>query len=344
MSLYKRKGSPFWWVRFSHNGRRVQKSAGTAERALAEQYEARLKRELWEQDRLGVKPRRSWREAVVQYLQETRHKATHKADIGKLRYLDRYLGELALPEIKRDVIDKIAHIKAREASEPTANRYLALIRAVLRRAAYEWEWIERPPRVRLFPERKRRVRYLTPDQEGALLRALPEHQSDMAQFALATGLRQANVKGLEWSQVDMQRHIAWVHPDQAKGGRGICVPLNKVACQVIQRQLGKHPRFVFTYQGKPVKAVNTKASKKALRAVGLEDFRWHDLRHAWATRHVQAGTSTAELQELGGWQSSEMVRRYAHFSADHLAKAAARIDPSDTKVATPEDRRGSRRC
>lgn len=65
MSLYKRKGSPFWWVRFSHNGRRVQKSAGTAERALAEQYEARLKRELWEQDRLGVKPRRSWREAVV---------------------------------------------------------------------------------------------------------------------------------------------------------------------------------------------------------------------------------------------------------------------------------------
>jgi integrase len=298
---------------------------------------------LWEQDRLGVKPRRSWREAVVQYLQETRHKATHEADIAKLRYLDRYLGELALHEIKRDVIDRIAYTKAKEASEPTANRYLALIRAVLRRAAYEWEWIERPPRVRLFPERKRRVRYLTPEQEDALLRALPGHQSDMAQFALATGLRQANVKGLEWSQVDMQRHVAWVHPDQAKGGKGICVPLNKIACQVVLRQLGKHPRFVFTYQGRPVKAINTKAWKKALRAIGLEDFRWHDLRHAWATRHVQAGTSTAELQELGGWQSPEMVRRYAHFSADHLAKAAARIEPPDTKMATPEEQERARR-
>src|SRR4051812_30123795 len=164
MSLSRRKGSPFWWVRFTHNRRRVQESAGTADRVLAEQYEARLKRELWEQDRLGVKPRRKWREAVVQYLQETSHKATHAEDIAKLRYLDRHLGELSLQEITREVIDRIAHTRANEASEATANRYLALIRAVLRRAAHEWEWIERVPRVRLFPERKRRVRYLTPDQ------------------------------------------------------------------------------------------------------------------------------------------------------------------------------------
>jgi len=343
MSLYKRGDSPFWWVRFSHNGRRIQKSAGTAERALAEQYEARLKRQLWEQDRLGVKPRRSWREAVVQYLRETRHKATHAEDIAKLRYLDRYLGELALDDVSREVIDKIARVKVKEASEATANRYLALIRAVLRRAALEWEWIERLPRVRLFPERKRRVRYLTPDQERALLNALPRHEADMAQFALATGLRQANVKRLEWDQVDMQRHVAWVHPDQAKGGRGICVPLNRIACQVILRQLGKHPRFVFTRNGRPVNAINAKVWRKAARAAGIEGFRWHDLRHAWATRHIQAGTSTAELQELGGWQSSEMVRRYTHFAAEHLAKAAARIEPSDTKLATAgEEQRGGR--
>jgi excisionase family DNA binding protein len=150
MSLYKRKGSPFWWVRFTHNRRRVQESSGTVERALAEQHEARLKRQLWEQHRLGVKPRLNWKEAVVQYLQETRHKATHATDIAKLGYLDRYLGGMALDEIRRDVIDKIARTKAKEASEPTANRYLALIRAVHRRAAYEWEWIDRPPRVRLF--------------------------------------------------------------------------------------------------------------------------------------------------------------------------------------------------
>ncbi len=332
MSLSRRKGSPFWWVRFTHNRRRIQESAGTANRVLAEQYEARLKRELWEQDRLGVKPRRKWSEAVVQYLRETSHKATHAEDIAKLRYLDRHLGELSLQEITREVIDNIARTKANEASEATANRYLALIRAVLRRAAHEWEWIDRLPRVRLFPERKRRVRYLTADQEEMLVGALPRHEADMAQFALATGLRQANVKGLEWGQVDMHRRVAWIHPDQAKGGEGICVPLNKVACQVIQGQLGVHPRFVFTYDGKPVKAINAKAWKKALGAARLKDFRWHDLRHAWATRHIQAGTSTAELQELGGWRSSEMVRRYAHFDAEHLAKAAARIEPTGTKM------------
>lgn len=75
----------------------------------------------------------------------------------------------------------------------------------------------------------------------------------MAQSARATGLRPANVKGLEWGQVDMQRHVAWIHPDQAKGGKGIGVRLNKVACQVIQRQLGVHPRFVFTYTVNPLK-------------------------------------------------------------------------------------------
>jgi integrase len=178
---------------------------------------------------------------------------------------------------------------------------------------------------------------MTIDQEDALLSALPKHEADMAQFALATGLRQANVKGLEWGQVDMQRRVAWIHPDQAKGGKGICVPLNKVASQVIQRLLGVHPRFVFTCNGKPVKAINAKAWKKALAAAGIEDFRWHDLRHAWASRHIQAGTSTAELQELGGWQSAEMVRRYAHFASKHLAKAAARIDPRGTKMATAEN-------
>jgi site-specific recombinase XerD len=52
---------------------------------------------------------------------------------------------------------------------------------------------------------------------------------------------------------------------------------------------------------------------------GIVDFRWHDLRHTWATWHVQAGTSLQVLQKLGGWESVEMVRRYAHFSSEHLA-------------------------
>jgi integrase len=62
-----------------------------------------------------------------------------------------------------------------------------------------------------------------------------------------------------------------------------------------------------------------------VKRAGIEDFRWHDLRHTWASWHVQSGTPLHALQELGGWESSEMVRRYAHFSADHLAPYADRL-------------------
>ena len=71
--------------------------------------------------------------------------------------------------------------------------------------------------------------------------------------------------------------------------------------------------------------VSTKAWYHALQRAGIEDFRWHDLRHTWASWHVQNGTPLHALQELGGWESPEMVRRYAHFSAEHLAPYADRL-------------------
>jgi integrase len=297
---------------------------------------------LWEQDRLGVKPSRSWNDAVVKWLEETRHKATHADDVARLRWLDKYLRGQPLDRISRDVIGQIGEVKARESSGPTANRTLALIRAILRRACHEWEWIDKAPKVRMFKEWKRRVRWITRVEAERLLSFLPAHQADMARFALSTGLRQANVTGLEWSQLDMQRRVAWIHPDQAKARKAIPVPLNDEAVDVIRRQLGKHSARVFTFKGKPVRAVNTKAWKRALRLAGIEDFRWHDLRHTWASWHVQAGTSIQELQELGGWESVEMVRRYAHPAPEHLAKAAARIIPIGTKMATAEERKRAR--
>ena len=339
MSLYKRKGSPCWWVRFTHNGRRLQQSAGTADRAKAQQYHDRLKASLWEQDRLGVKPSRSWNEAVVKWLAETGHKATHADDVARLRWLDKYLRGQPLDRISRDAIGQIGEIKARESSGATANRTLAVIRAILRRACYEWEWIDKAPKVRMFKERKRRVRWITRVEAERLLSLLPAHQADMARFALSTGLRQANVTGLEWSQLDMQRRVAWIHPDQAKARKAIPVPLNEEAVEVVRRQLGKHNARVFTFRGKPVRAVNTKAWTRALRRAGIEDFRWHDLRHTWASWHVQAGTSIQELQELGGWEAVEMVRRYAHLAPEHLAKAAARIISIGTKTATADERK-----
>jgi len=70
---------------------------------------------------------------------------------------------------------------------------------------------------------------------------------------------------------------------------------------------------------------NTKAWRKALRRAGIENFRWHDLRHTWASWHVQNGTPLYVLQEMGAWESEAMVRRYAHLAPATLQRHAERV-------------------
>ena len=70
--------------------------------------------------------------------------------------------------------------------------------------------------------------------------------------------------------------------------------------------------------------------QRPLKRAGIHDFRWHDLRHTWASWHVQAGTPLHVLQDLGGWETAEMVRRYAHLSADHLAGYVDRVSGAST--------------
>ncbi len=176
---------------------------------------------------------------------------------------------------------------------------------------------------------------------------LPPHLAAMMQFTLATGLRESNVTQLEWSQVDMKKQCAWIHADQVKTNKSIAVPLNTDAMRVIRQQIGKNETFVFTYKGEPVTRANNHAWQKALKRAGIEDFRWHDLRHTWASWHVQNGTPLHALQELGGWSSADMVRRYAHLSQQHLAGYA---DNVCEKVVTnwsqvqksPDDRKAVR--
>jgi integrase len=126
-------------------------------------------------------------------------------------------------------------------------------------------------------------------------------------------------------EVDLQRRLAWVHPDQAKARKAIPVPLNAEAVSLVRKKFGKHLTHVFSYRGRPIIQVSTKAWYAALERAGITDFRWHDLRHTWASWHVQNGTPLFALQELGGWASTEMVRRYAHLAADHLAPYAERL-------------------
>lgn len=275
---------------------------------------------------------RTWDEAAERWLLETSHKATHADDRSKLLWLAPHLGGLPLASVNGDVLGRVALVKVLESSRPTANRYLALVRSILRRAFEFWLWIDRCPRVLLFPERSKRVRFLTPGQVERLLPLLPVHQRDLVVFALATGLRQANILGLTWSQIDLGRRVLWVPADEMKGRQALRVPLAAPALAVLRRRQGDHLRWVFTYRGDRLRWANTRAWRDALQRAGISDFRWHDLRHTWASWHAQAGTPLYVLQELGGWQSEAMVRRYAHLTPSLFASYADAVSGSLPKA------------
>ena len=325
MSL-RRRGST-WWIDFTTpGGERIRCTARTGNKVQAQELHDKLKAEAWRVCTLGEKPRRTWDEAALKWLTEMQHKRTHGEDKAKIRWLQQFLRGRYLDEVTRELLVDIGARKAEEASPATANRILALVRAILRKACFEWEWVTRVPKVKLYREGTRRIRWITPQEARALLGELPEHQRDMVLFALVTGLRQANVLKLEWSQVDLERGVAWIYGDQAKAGRDIHVSLNATALEVLRRQVGKHPERVFTYEGRPIAWANTRGWRNALKRAGLADFRWHDLRHTWASWHVQNGTPLHVVQEMGAWETASMVRRYAHLAPAHLAHHAAVLD------------------
>jgi len=335
MSLYKRKDSNIWWYELTDaTGQRVQKSTGTSVKAHAQELHDRLRVRFWEQKRFGIKKRRTWSEAVVRYVSEKSEKKTLETDKSHLRWLDPHLGSRHLDEINRDLIADITKARqqpyeiARKKGPPrkidpkpsTVNRTLEIIRAILRLARDDWEWITVCPNIPMKKEPTKRVSWITREQAETLLSHLAPHQQSMMRFALETGLRRRNVTHLEWGQIDLERRLAWIHPDQAKAEKAIGVPLSREAVLILRQQWGQHAVWVFPYNGKPITQTATKTWRAALKAAGLpEGFRWHDLRHTWASWHAQDGTPLHVLQELGGWASAEMVQRYAHLSTQHLA-------------------------
>ena len=320
-----RKREKTWWVDITApSGERVRRSAQTEDRREAQEYHDRLKAELWRVDKLKEKPKRTWDEAALRWLDD-RKRGSEDTLVGILRWFQSTLRGKILGDITSDLIENLGRRKRKEGASPsTVNKYLTVIRAVLR-FAHGLGWVENVPKIRLNKTSDKRIRFLTHEEADRLLRELPPHQKDLAEFALLTGLRQRNILELSWNQVDLDRSVSWIHPDQAKGKKAIGVPLGKGAVEILRRQKEKHIERVFVFEGRPICQINTKAWRKALMRAGIADFRWHDLRHTWASWHIQTGTPLAVLQELGGWSDYKMVQRYAHLSKDHLAAYAENL-------------------
>ena len=321
-----RKRGNVWWMRFTApDGREIRESAQTTDKRHAQELHDARKAELWRQAKLGEQPRHTWQEAVVRWIEEHPDWDARSGVAISFRQAHTLLGDHWLDDINTEAIAQLARQFRHAGMKPgTINTRTGHIMAVLH-AAKRWGWLAAVPAVRRLPVTERRLRWLTRDEADRLLMELPAHLAAMMRFSLATGLREQNVCGLEWTQVDLDRRIAWIHADQAKARKVIPIPLNADAVVVLREQHGQHPRWVFTYSGHRVTRANNGGWHSALQRAGIENFRWHDLRHTWASWHVQAGTPLPVLKELGGWASLDMVLRYAHLGADHLAEHAERI-------------------
>lgn len=312
MPLYRQSKSPYWWVRFSIGGVKTRRSSQTTSRAAAEEFEARLRERVWRVVKLGERPRYTWAEAVKRWETEAQGRGRDR-DRQRLEWFAEYLNDLPLSEITREVIDKLRALRSTESSASTANRHMALLRMILRKAQREWDWLDKVPVVPMYRIEKSEPRFLKPAEFRRLHRALPKHLKDLAEFSVETGLRMRNATHLTWDQVDLKRRLVIVSARQSKTGSTLSVPLSPQALAVLKRQrrIRDQPR-VFLFRKQPYDDANGATFKKAAQKAGVPWLRWHDLRHTWASWAVQRGVPLHALQELGGWASLAMVQRYAH--------------------------------
>lgn len=257
-----------------------------------------------------------------------RARETLRREAQLLRWLWPRIAAFTLPEIRRAVILDLRQQALAEGWSNRSANYLTQLVCTVLRAAHDWEWISTPPPrikpLRLPPPRER---WLTPAQAAELLAALPATVSDMASLALDTGLRRSNITGLRWEWIDLASGTILIPGASMKARKPLAVPIASPQAEAVlmrwrERRLPGCP-YVFHNQGKPILQPNGKAWLRTLERLGLEDFRWHDLRHTWASWHVQARTDVRVLQEMGGWKTPAMVTRYTHLNTRQTREAAA---------------------
>lgn len=326
MPLYKRPGSPHWWVRISVSGQKTRRTTGTADRSEAEEFEQRERERLWRLHKLGDRGAVRFAEASARWLTETQKRSKVK-DEYILDWFDGQLKDEPLSSIDADAIEELRQTMAEEGKgKSNIDRYMALLSAVLRKAAGEWRMLEKAPKVPMYRPEKPEPRWLTKAEYAKLRKELPEHLQHAADIAVLTGLRMRAMLGLTWERVNLQTKRLWVPGSGMKAGRTHGIPISAEACAVLRKLKKQHPKgHVFQWRDQPIDDVNGKAFQDAVERSGVGPLRWHDLRHTFASWAVQSGVTLHELMQLGGWSSYQMVIRYAHLAPDHLASAAAKV-------------------
>lgn len=335
MGIYRRNGSRNWYIRI---GRDIDRSSGTAVRSEALALEAKWRRELWRRDKMGEAPEITFAEAAARWAEDIgqRRKGWDR-DWYRLRKLVEALGERPASRVTQRDVEAAT---PEDAQAPASrNHYLSLVRRVLR-AAHQRGDVADVPVLRLHQVDNARVRYLRDWNEAEqLVAGLPAHWRDPARFTLMTGVRQGTLRALRrhW----LSRDLLSIPGQYTKSGRLLHIPLSADAAEIAERQPESEFMFVRP-DGTPLGRMENKVWRRTLERSGIRDFRWHDLRHTWASWMMMTGeVSLYELQQLGDWSTPAMVQRYAHLAPDYLRgvvqRASAALPRTDADSARNDE-------
>ena len=344
MGLFKRGQT--WWMRFTYKGKQIRKSTETDDKKLAIRIYQKVMGEVAEGKWFEKLPgeEKTFRQMMEKYLVE--HSARNKASSSHIRdkslknHLVQHLGELTLAEINPKLISEYKTKRIEQGASPrTVNYELALMSHAFNLAIKEWEWCKDNPVSKVSREKVNNSieRWLTDEEEERLLKASRKWLQELIIFALNTGLRQSEMLSLQWPQIDLFRKTVSIL-EQKNEGKDI-LPLNKKALDVLKlrakiRHINTNLVF-FTSKGTRVSARNLlRAFYIATKKAGIESFRWHDLRHTFATRMVQERVDIYTIQRLGRWKDISMVKRYAHHSSESLRAGVEVLDKVRKKIST----------
>ena len=261
-------------------------------------------------------------------------KKSAKDQAQQLRWWKTEIGSYALADVSPSLLaecrDKLGHEitkRSKPRSPASVVRYLAALSHVFTTAVKEWGWMEDNPmrKVTKPKESRGRVRFLSEDERPRLLKACHESRNpylySVVVLALSTGMRQAEIMGLTWDDVDLNRGRAILH--ETKNNERRAVAITGHALELLKepsRVRRIDSNFLFPSKGNRRKPINLRAPwETALNKADIQDFRFHDLRHTAASYLAMNGASLAEIAEVLGHKTLEMVKRYAHLSEGHTA-------------------------
>ena len=333
MGLVKR--GKYWCMRFTYHGRQVRRSTGTADRRLAEAILGQVRVKMVEGrffETLEEKTR-TFEELMTRYLAEHAvKKSAPRHDHGFAKKLTAFFGGRTLAEITPKLIVEYKNQRYAAGLKPASlNRELAMLKKAFNLAIKEWEWCRENPvsRVSMDRENNKRDRWLSVEEEARLLQGCAPWLHDLVIFALHTGMRMGEILELTWPAVDCSRRTVMVC--RSKNGERRTIPVNDTVLSML-RQKSKvrslMTDLVFCSQVfTPMESGHLRrAFRLALGKARIDDFHFHDLRHTFATRLVQAGVDLYKVQRLLGHKSPIMTQRYAHHYPESLRDGVETLD------------------